>query len=123
MHVWCAVGRAGGPEARVLHPGRPAPHRARNGGDHVHDHALRGPVRLVDDMIDTAGTITNAANALKELGAKDVYACATYSILSGPAIERITNSEIKELETRRGSRQGVQPRGDDPLTAWSAFGT
>ncbi len=52
---------------------------------------------LVDDMIDTAGTITNAANALKELGAKDVYACATHPILSGPAIERITNSEIKEL--------------------------
>ena len=42
-------------------------------------------------------TITNAANALKELGAKDVYACATHPILSGPAIERITNSEIKEL--------------------------
>ena len=52
---------------------------------------------LVDDMIDTAGTITNAANALKELGAKDVHACATHPILSGPAIERITNSEIKEL--------------------------
>ena len=52
---------------------------------------------LVDDMIDTAGTITNAANALKELGAKDVYACATHPILSGPAIERITNSKIKEL--------------------------
>lgn len=52
---------------------------------------------LVDDMIDTAGTITNAANALKELGAKDVYACATHPILSGPAIDRINDSAIKEL--------------------------
>lgn len=52
---------------------------------------------LVDDMIDTAGTITNAANALKELGAKEVYACATHGILSGPAIERIEASAIKEL--------------------------
>ncbi|WP_312092029.1 ribose-phosphate diphosphokinase [Aminipila sp.] len=49
---------------------------------------------LVDDMIDTAGTITNA---LKDLGAKEVYACATHPILSGPAIERIADSAIKEL--------------------------
>ncbi|GHU61247.1 ribose-phosphate pyrophosphokinase [Clostridia bacterium] len=52
---------------------------------------------LVDDMIDTAGTITNAANKLTELGAKDVYACATHGVLSGPAISRIENSSIKEL--------------------------
>lgn len=52
---------------------------------------------LVDDMVDTAGTITNAANALKELGAKEVYACATHPILSGPAIERIESSVIKEM--------------------------
>lgn len=52
---------------------------------------------LLDDMIDTAGTICNAANALKELGAKDVYACATHAVLSGPAVERIENSVIKEL--------------------------
>nr|WP_315020750.1 ribose-phosphate pyrophosphokinase [uncultured Aminipila sp.] len=52
---------------------------------------------LVDDMIDTAGTIANAANALKDLGAKEVYACATHPILSGPAIERIADSAIKEL--------------------------
>lgn len=52
---------------------------------------------LIDDMVDTAGTITNAANALKDLGAKEVYACATHPILSGPAIERIADSAIKEL--------------------------
>ena len=52
---------------------------------------------LVDDMIDTAGTITNAANALKDLGAKAVYACCTHGVLSGPAIERINSSAIEEL--------------------------
>ena len=52
---------------------------------------------LIDDMIDTAGTITNAAVALKDLGAKEVYACATHPVLSGPALERLKNSPISEL--------------------------
>ncbi|HHX14079.1 MAG TPA: ribose-phosphate diphosphokinase [Clostridiales bacterium] len=52
---------------------------------------------LVDDIIDTAGTMMNAAGALKDLGAKEVYACATHAVLSGPAIERIRESEIKEM--------------------------
>lgn len=52
---------------------------------------------LVDDMIDTAGTITNAANALADMGAKKVYACATHGVLSGKAIERIEKSAISEL--------------------------
>lgn len=54
-------------------------------------------VILVDDMIDTAGTIVKAAEALKERGAKEVYACATHGVLSGPAIERLMSSCIKEL--------------------------
>ncbi|SEU06606.1 ribose-phosphate pyrophosphokinase [Salinibacillus kushneri] len=52
---------------------------------------------LVDDIVDTAGTITLAANALVENGAKEVYACGTHPVLSGPAMERIQNSKIKEL--------------------------
>ncbi|MFD0051765.1 ribose-phosphate diphosphokinase [Actinomycetes bacterium NPDC127524] len=52
---------------------------------------------LIDDIIDTAGTITLAANALMENGATEVYACCTHPVLSGPAIERIQNSTIKEL--------------------------
>lgn len=52
---------------------------------------------LIDDIIDTAGTITLASNALIEHGAKEVYACCTHPVLSGPAIERIRNSQIKEL--------------------------
>ena len=52
---------------------------------------------LIDDMIDTAGTIANAANALKDLGAKAVYACCTHGVLSGPAFERLNNCAIEEL--------------------------
>jgi ribose-phosphate pyrophosphokinase len=52
---------------------------------------------IIDDIIDTAGTITLAAQALKDKGAKDVYACCTHPVLSGPAKERIENSAIKEL--------------------------
>ncbi len=54
-------------------------------------------VVLMDDMVDTAGTICNAANAMRDMGAKEVYACATHPILSGPAIERIEKSAIKEM--------------------------
>ena len=54
---------------------------------------------LVDDIIDTAGTITAAAKLLKQFGAKEVYALATHALLSGPAIERLKNSEIKQIIT------------------------
>ncbi len=54
-------------------------------------------VILIDDMIDTAGTITQGVKALKEFGAKDVYACCTHPVLSGPAIERLRGSDIKEI--------------------------
>ena len=53
---------------------------------------------LYDDMVDTAGSLCNAAKAIVEIGgAKEVYACATHGVLSGPANERIANSCIKEL--------------------------
>ncbi|MCF0248320.1 MAG: ribose-phosphate pyrophosphokinase [Synergistes sp.] len=52
---------------------------------------------LVDDIVDTAGTIVKAAEALKARGAKAVYACATHGVLSGPAIERIKGSVIEEM--------------------------
>ena len=51
---------------------------------------------ILDDMIDTAGTITNAANAISDMGAKSVYAAATHPVLSGPAIERLEQSAICE---------------------------
>lgn len=52
---------------------------------------------LIDDIIDTAGTIVLAANALKEAGALDIYACCTHPVLSGPAIERLEASPILEI--------------------------
>lgn len=52
---------------------------------------------LIDDMIDTAGTITLAAQALADAGAIEVYACCTHPVLSGPAIERLENSAIKKV--------------------------
>jgi ribose-phosphate pyrophosphokinase len=59
---------------------------------------VRGKAAVIlDDMIDTAGTLTQAAGALKEHGAKSIYACATHGVLSGPAIDRINASAIEEI--------------------------
>lgn len=52
---------------------------------------------IIDDIMDTGGTMKLAAQALKDKGAKEVYACCTHPVLSGPAIERIQDSVIKEL--------------------------
>ena len=52
---------------------------------------------LLDDMVDTAGTLTQASDALLEKGAVAVYACCTHSVLSGQAVSRIQNSSLKEL--------------------------
>lgn len=52
---------------------------------------------LIDDIIDTAGTITQGAEVLMEKGAKEVYACCTHPVLSGPAVERLEQSVIKEV--------------------------
>ena len=52
---------------------------------------------LIDDIIDSGGTIVNAAKALKEKGAKDVYVYVTHGVLSGNAVEQINNSKIKKL--------------------------
>ena len=52
---------------------------------------------IPDDMIDTAGTVTEAARALKDLGARDIYVCATHALLSGPAIMRLKDAPIVEV--------------------------
>ena len=51
----------------------------------------------LDDMVDTAGTLTEAAQVLITRGAKAVYACCTHAVLSGPAIERLKNSALSKL--------------------------
>ena len=52
---------------------------------------------IPDDMIDTAGTMSEAVRALKRLGAEDVYCCATHALLSGPAVQRLSDSPVKEV--------------------------
>ncbi|HVD61510.1 MAG TPA: ribose-phosphate pyrophosphokinase [Gemmatimonadaceae bacterium] len=52
---------------------------------------------LTDDIIDTAGTVAEASCALKDLGARDVYVCATHGLLSGKAVERLSKAPIKEV--------------------------
>lgn len=52
---------------------------------------------IPDDMIDTAGTVCEAARALKELGARDIFVCATHALLSGPAVQRLKEAPIAEV--------------------------
>ncbi len=52
---------------------------------------------IVDDMVDTAGTLANAVHALKERGASRVYAAATHALFSGPAVERLSNAPLEEM--------------------------
>ena len=52
---------------------------------------------ILDDMVDTAGTLTEAADALKQEGAREIHACCAHAVFSGPAIERIADSELKSM--------------------------
>lgn len=65
---------------------------------------------LSDDMIDTAGTVTEASRALKDLGANDIYICATHALLSGPAVERLANAPIKEVTVTDTVKIGEEKR-------------
>ncbi len=67
---------------------------------------------LVDDMIDTAGTICQGAQALKNNGAQKIYACCTHAVLSGPAIERLQNSAIDKVVTLDTIDQPAEKRID-----------
>jgi ribose-phosphate pyrophosphokinase len=78
--------------------------KRRQRASEVAEMSLVGEVRdsvavLIDDMIDTAGTITGAARVIMAAGATEVIACATHPILSDPACDRISKSVIKELVT------------------------
>lgn len=76
-------------------------------------------VVLIDDMIDTAGTIVNAAKALKEMGAKDIFACCTHGVFSGPAPERIKDSVISELVVLNTINLSPEMRALSNVTALS----
>lgn len=77
-------------------------HKSRPKHNHAQITALIGDVKdkiciINDDMIDTGGSIVAAVKTLKKKGARDIYICATHPIFSGDAVERICNSDIKEL--------------------------
>ncbi len=79
----------------VLHKSRPAHNVAEI--THLVGSVEGKTALLIDDMIDTAGTLTKGAEALMANGAREVYACATHPILSGPAIGRLESAPIKEV--------------------------
>lgn len=76
--------------------------KRRSGPNVVEEMNIIGEVKgqtaiLLDDMVDTAGTLTMAADALKKEGAKRIFGCCTHPVLSGPAIRKIKNSPLEEL--------------------------
>ena len=88
--------------ARMLQSDMVICHKTRARANEVNSMTVIGDVEgkdviIVDDMIDTAGTITKAANLMKNKGAKSVRAFAAHGVLSGPAIERIEKSSLEEV--------------------------
>lgn len=74
---------------------------------------------LIDDMIDTAGTLTRGAAALADAGAVEVYACATHPVLSGPAVDRINASPIRKVLVTDSIPLGEQAAASDRIEAVS----
>ena len=77
-------------------------HKTREKANVVASMQIIGDVKdknviLIDDMVDTAGTITKAADIMKEAGATSVRAIATHCVMSGPASERVQNSQLEEM--------------------------
>lgn len=88
--------------AKMLNTGIVICHKTRARPNEVGNMTVIGDVAnkdviIVDDMIDTAGTITKAANLMKKEGARSVRAFAAHGVLSGPALERIQKSELEEV--------------------------
>lgn len=84
-----------GAEIAIIDKRRPAPNVAEI--TNLIGNIQGKTVIMVDDIIDTGGTITQGAQFLIDRGAKEVYACCTHAVLSGPAVERLNNSVIKEI--------------------------
>jgi ribose-phosphate pyrophosphokinase len=74
---------------------------------------------LLDDMVDTAGTLCAAAEILMKAGAKEVYACCSHPVLSGPAIDRLKNSQIKKLIVTNSIPLQENARGCDKIEVLS----
>uniref|UniRef100_UPI003216B575 ribose-phosphate pyrophosphokinase n=1 Tax=uncultured Draconibacterium sp. TaxID=1573823 RepID=UPI003216B575 len=113
--------------AKMLDTGIVICHKTRARPNEVGNMTVIGDVEgkdviIVDDMIDTAGTITKAANLMKKKGARSVRAFAAHGMLSGPAIERIEKSELEEVYFT----DSIQPKGDSEkikyISTAEAFG-
>jgi ribose-phosphate pyrophosphokinase len=74
---------------------------------------------ILDDMVDTAGTLCQAAGALKERGASEVHACCAHAVLSGPAVERISDSDIQTLVVSNTIPLSEKARGCDKIRVLS----
>lgn len=88
--------------AKRLHAGLAIVDKRRSAPNQAKAMAIIGDVEgktaiILDDMVDTAGTLTEAAGVIKSKGAKEVHACCTHPVLSGPAVGRIQESSLKSL--------------------------
>ena len=90
-----AFGKRLGASLAIIDKRREGPNEAQV--MNIIGHVKGKKVILLDDMIDTAGTVVQAAKALKDEGAIEVSVCCTHPVLSGPAIERIEQSDLKEV--------------------------
>jgi len=90
-----AFGKRLGASLAIIDKRRDGPNEAQI--MNIIGHVKGKRVILLDDMIDTAGTVVQAAKALKEEGAIEVTVCCTHPVLSGPALERIEQSDLKEI--------------------------
>src|SRR6201987_2117988 len=80
------------------------------------------PCLIIDDIVDTAGTLVKTADALLDEGAVEVYACASHPVLSGPAVERIASSRIKELVVTNSIPLCEEARAVDKIKVLSIAG-
>ena len=74
---------------------------------------------ILDDMVDTAGTLTQGAEALKECGAAEVHACCSHAVLSGPAVNRINDSVIETLVVTNSIPMGQKAKASDKIRVLS----
>jgi ribose-phosphate pyrophosphokinase len=101
----------------IIDKRRPAPNMAQ-AMNVVGDVKAKTAV-ILDDMVDTAGTLIQAAAALKEHGALQVHACCAHAVLSGPAVDRITDSEIQNLVVTDTIPLGEKAKGCEKIRVLS----
>lgn len=110
--------------AKALNTGLGIIDKRREEKNVAHAMHIIGEVRgkdvlIVDDIVDTAGTLTESVKALMEAGANSVSACCTHAVLSGPAVERINNSGISELITTNSINLEIAKRDCPKLVVLS----